>query len=574
MSKGLKATAGKLATEIKTHWNTPAKGKYVPYKEYLSLFGGVSFNYAMMTPASYISFAASCYLIMYHYNIPYLTFMVIGLIGAPLGYVWSFMGWIVADNLGFMEKKTERKMYITYGIAAALGIAFMLSDLSVLMDKSSTIYTSLNSLSGVNARTFFKLFGVQIFVAGFSGLRGILWRKKLIPKVGRFKYQLYANVIQRALLFILIGWLPIYKIGDVAERVWLLYLLISVFGLYDCGNPLGSCGDLISPNSEERILVRTFPQKFGHFFNSLLEFIVPVVIAWFPNSFGDINVYKYVLPITFIICGVMSIVFAPKIKERIPQPPLEKKVKINFWDGVFGVMRNKYRWLDTTASLLDSLGNGALAITTVVYLYTLRADGIIFSIIVAFLSLSGSITTFFSPYFMKRFSFKKLRIFVQLVNGVCSLGYIAVIYFLGDQPIVCGILMLLLMTIIRVLTDVPNTAREDMSCRLDDYQMYLSGERLSSFTGIFSIIISPITTLVSLIIPLMLLHSGYNSNWDILFVDSARFNILVIPIAIDTAGHFLMIIPYLFWDYDDKKHEMVIKELQRRAKILGGQDFE
>lgn len=37
---------GKLVTEIKTHWKTPAPGKYVPYREYLDIVFGVGNNYA------------------------------------------------------------------------------------------------------------------------------------------------------------------------------------------------------------------------------------------------------------------------------------------------------------------------------------------------------------------------------------------------------------------------------------------------------------------------------------------------------------------------------------------------
>ena len=35
-----------LFTEIKTHWSTPAEGKYVPYREYKDIFIAVGSNYA------------------------------------------------------------------------------------------------------------------------------------------------------------------------------------------------------------------------------------------------------------------------------------------------------------------------------------------------------------------------------------------------------------------------------------------------------------------------------------------------------------------------------------------------
>ena len=97
--------------------------------------------------------------------------------------------------------------------------------------------------------------------------------------------------------------------------------------------------------------------------------------------------------------------------------------------------------------------------------------------------------------------------------------------------------------------------------------MYLSGERLESFSGVFGWFTGPITSFVGLIIPLLLLKYGFNSNWDVLFIDDCRRNIIVIPIIVDVIGYFLMTIPYLFWDYDSKKQNMVMEVLKRRAEV-------
>ncbi len=570
----LKASVKKLGHEFKTYWKVPAPGKYVPYKEYLQIFGGVSFNYSMRTPINMVSFAVSCYLIMYHYQIDYLTFSVIGLLGAPLGYLWSFLSWMVADNLGFFPKKTERKFFCIYGAAIVVGLVFLIFNLSPLIPADSNLAHAINNLSGINTKTVFKILGVQLFTNAFGGVRNIFWRKKLVPKVGRYKYALYSSVWQKAILFVLIGWLPIYNIADMAERVWIIYLLMCLFGLYDCGNHLETCASYISPNAQERLWVRTFPIQLGHTFNSVLEFVVPVIIAVFPNKFADINIYRYLLPGLFILSAILTMVFAPKFKERIPQPPIEKKVQISFWDGIFGVMRNKYNWIDTVSSLIDTLGNGMLDFTVILLLYTLRADGIIYSIIITVLSLFGSAPYFISPFFIKRFSYKQIRVFGQLSKGVVSALYVVVLFFSGTNYIFMSTMLILLKCLFNLCVAIPDVASADMSCRLLDYQMYLSGERLENFKGIFGIIISPITTIVSLIIPILLLRNGYNSNWDILFVDSARFGIISIPLIIDTVGYFLMVVPYLFWDYDDKKHSMVIEELKRRARITGGEDFD
>ena len=87
---------------------------------------------------------------------------------------------------------------------------------------------------------------------------------------------------------------------------------------------------------------------------------------------------------------------------------MKKKVTINFWDGIFGVMRNKYRWTLTIVGLLDSLGNGMLAFTTILYLYTFRLSGLTYSLLVALVSFAGTPPDFFTPYFIKRFHTSRL----------------------------------------------------------------------------------------------------------------------------------------------------------------------
>ena len=65
----------------------------------------------------------------------------------------------------------------------------------------------------------------------------------------------------------------------------------------------------------------------------------------------------------------------------------------------------------------------------------------------------------------------------------------------------------------------------------------------------------------------MLLKYGFNSNWDVLFIDSSRIKIIVIPILFDIAGYLLMTIPYFFWDYDDDKQNKVMEVLRRREEV-------
>ena len=556
--------------EVKDHWKTPAEGKYVPYREYKDVFLSVGFNYAGNKSLEYLAFAASCYLMMYHYKLPYLTFSIINIINMPLNYVWTMMTWYISDNLGFMPKKKERAFYLVYALLTVIGLALIIFDPTKSIDQSGKIITYINSLEGINFSSALKIFGTHILWNGINGLRMIIWRKILIPRVGRYKWSLYCNVIPKCIMVILIGWLPFYnaEVYDVITRVWIANLLFALYGLFPFDNVIENCAQNISPNLRERIWVRTIPIKLSHFLWSILQILIPVFIGMFRHQWEDINIFKYLIPGIFIFCAAITIVFAGRIKERIPQPPLEKKVQISFWDGMFGVMRNKYKWVNTVVGLIDSLGNGMLPFVTILYLYTFRLTGLIYSLLIALVSFAGTPPDFFSPYFLKRFSYKQLCIFFQLSRALGNTIIVLSLIFLRDKFVLCGILCVVSLILMEMTKTVPVTAQHDMDIRINDYQMYLSGERLESFSGVFGWFTGPITSFVGLIIPLLLLKYGFNSNWDVLFIDDSRIKIIVIPIIIDIIGYVLMTIPYFFWDYDDRKQNSVMEVLKARERVI------
>lgn len=567
MAKVNKETFRNFFTEVKTHWNTPAEGKYVPYKEYRDIFVAVGSNYTASKVLEYITFATGCFLIMHHYNLPYLTFSIISIINMPLGYVTALIWWFVCDNLGFLPGKTEKKLYTVYISMALFGLALILFDVSSLFDPGSKFIIYLNSLEGMSATACFKVFGTHFLYSGWVGARNIFWRKKLIPKYGRYKYSLYSDVIPKCVMVILIGWLPIYEIADVSTRVWAANLLFACYNVFGFANNLETTTQNISPNVNERILVRTYPVKLSHFLQTIMTLILPAIVGTLKNKWADINFYRWVIPGTFIFCAVLTMIFAGRIKERIPQPPLEKKVNIKFWDGMFGVLHNKYRWINTMVGLLDSLGNGMLAFTSILYLYTFRLAGLPYSIIQLVISFAGTPPDLLTPYFLKRFSYKQIMIFYQLTRAAGNGALVAAIWFCGDNLVICGTVCCIVMFLMEMTKTVPTSAGHDMNVRINDYQMYLSGERLESFSGIFGWFTGPITSFVGLIIPLLLLSYGFNSNWDILFLDEARLKIVVVPLLIDVVGFLLMTIPYIFWDYDTNKQNKVIQVLKRRAEV-------
>ncbi|MBQ2812428.1 MAG: hypothetical protein IJE63_04185, partial [Clostridia bacterium] len=175
--------------------------------------------------------------------------------------------------------------------------------------------------------------------------------------------------------------------------------------------------------------------------------------------------------------------------------------------------------------------------------------------------------SFVAPYFVKRFPYRTLKIIKLVVCAVSAVSEMLTIMAFPTKQNLCGIVIFACEFFKGLATSIPDVADSDMAVRKNDYQMYLSGERLENFSGVFNWIISPVTTFVSLIIPVIILKNGFNSNWDVLYIDSARFNILAIPLMFDLVGFVLMIIPYLFWDFNNPQHEYVMEVLKQREKL-------
>ena len=92
-------------TNIKEHWKTPAPGRYVPFKEYLSIFGAIGGDYTLAYLRGFLSFGTGCYLVAFYYQIPILTFSAIPAFFIAINYLWSILNMGVDANLGFLPKK-------------------------------------------------------------------------------------------------------------------------------------------------------------------------------------------------------------------------------------------------------------------------------------------------------------------------------------------------------------------------------------------------------------------------------------------------------------------------------------
>ena len=568
--------AGNLISEFRTHWNTPAEGKYVPYKEYLSIFLAVGGNYSAQYLLGFLSFGTGCYLVAYYYEIPILTFSAINAFFLVSGYLWSMLNMGIDANLGILPKRTEQRYFALYLSVAALGLLLLIFDMTKIIPFPESLVNIMNTKwPGLNFYSIFKIFGIHLFVSGWGGFRCIIIKKKLIPKLGRYKIFAYANLIQCVIMVILICELPLYE-QPLIDRVWKLYVLFQLFGMFGFTGAPQQIADNISPNGHERMIIRCWPVKLSHLLRSVMTMVIPTVSGmFFVNGIRDRGTFQYIIPIALGLSIIMMHSGLWKIKERIPAPPLSKKKYYSFWDCIDGIMKNKYLWIKQASALLDSLGNGMIGIGQIMLIYTWRETGFFFAVAENAIAFVGNPGAFLAPWIRKRFQFKTLYVFKQIIMFASSGIFILSFLFLGDSPMLCGLVLFIGICLRDALKSAIELASEDMDIRISDYQMYISGERFEAYQGVVGWFTGPVSALISLIIPLMFYRVGFTSDWDVLFIPDVRVKCMIIGLAFDMVGYLLMSLPYIFfWDYTDEKHAMIMKELQRRADALSAEETE
>ncbi len=566
--------AGSLISEFRNHWNTPAEGKYVPYKEYVSIFLAVGGNYSAQHLLGMLSFGTGCYLVAYYYEIPMLTFSAINAFFLVSGYLWSILNMGIDANLGILPKKTEKKYFALYLSVAALGLIMLIPDLTKIIPfPEEFVYYMNTKWQGLNLYSIFKIFGIHLFVSGWGGFRCIIIKKKLIPKLGRYKIFAYSNIVQCLILVVLICELPLYE-EPLIDRVWKLYVLFQLFGMFGFTGSPQQIADNISPNGHERMLIRCYPVKLSHILRSIMTMVIPTVSGmFFVNGIRDRGTFQYIIPIALGVSVIMMYAGLGKIQERIPAPPLEKKKYYSFWDCIDGIMKNKYLWIKQASALLDSLGNGMIGIGQIMLIYTWRETGFFFAVAENAIAFVGNPGAFLAPWIRKRFQFKTLYVFKQIIMFASSGVFILAFLFLGDSPMLCGLVLFIGICLRDALKSAIELASQDMDIRISDYQMYISGERFEAYQGVVGWFTGPISALISLIIPLMFYRVGFTSDWDVLFISDVRVKCMLIGLAFDMAGYLLMSLPYIFfWDYTDEKHAKIMEELQRRAEALAEEE--
>lgn len=498
---GLKQKAVTLIDNVKYYWNDPPKGKYMSFKEIAAYAGGGIGAYFIIAMGTALAVST--------------TNMIVG--GAIGVDAWD--------------------MYILYLIATLANIP----------------------LTGLRANMV-------------DNTRG---------KGGKYRPYLLSMGIPTAIIAVAYVWFPYELLGNffpnemfgksgayvaTCAAVLVFNLLLQFFFNF-FNDAYTNLIHVLSPNTQERTDVLAVKSVVYSLAPSIMNIVLPLIAQFATNNnLYDIKVYRIGYPVFAIIGIALTIVVFANTEEKIVQAKTHT-IQISFIDSFKAVAKNKYFWIIALAGWLGFLEGAYGNILTWSYNYGHTCSGGTFALIQTLTGNASLWGMLLAPICIRKWGKKKVLIAVNFANIVCILAMIINMHSIW-WLFLCVYFNWLVCAFEQITTPA-------IQADIRDYQQYKSGERIDGMFATVLTIGNIVTLLTSSVLPQVQKYygvyegNGYAKAFDILDVNTGEpgllYKLMGALIIMAAVGAFLNMVPYFFYDFDEKKQKSVIRVLQVRS---------
>lgn len=522
---------------VKTHWKTPPKGRYMPYREIAAYSGGGIGAYMIITLGN------ACLL--------------------------SMGNTLISSTLGV----GPTDMYLLYVIAILINIPF----------------TGLRATIIDNTRN----------------------------KAGKYRPYIVRMAIPTAIICNLIVWFPYDKLGlivgegmifgkekeYVAKCAIILVLNILLnFIYYFFYDGYENLIHVLSPNTQERADVASIKSVVYSFAPTVVNLFTPIIAR---NLFGtnttDIRVYRFLYPILGVLGILLCIIVYKYTEEKIVQARTHV-VQIKFTDALRAVAKNKYFWIISLAGWIGFLESAYANILNWLYNYGGACNGNVYGLVVTLYgnaSLWGMIA---APFCIRKWGKKAVLVVTNIMNVAFILMMLPFTQEINNLTIWLVMGCLYLNALMGSFAHILNPA---IQADIRDYQQYQTGERIDGMFSAVATIGTIITLGTSAVLPVIYEKGGITAenaaivtkNPEVLnrvlgdgktvgqilaeqmeagqnnYVNpnSALYDLdIFLPlihvlIIIAAVGAAMNVIPYFWYDFNERKQKSIIRVLKIRA---------
>ena len=533
----LKEKASGLLSNVKEHWKTPAKGRYMPYKEIAAYSGGGIGAYMIITMGSACLLATSSTLL--------------------------------SSTLGV----DPMDMYIMYVLAVIANIP----------------------LTGIRASII-------------DNTRN---------KAGKYRPYIVTMAIPAAIVCNLLVWFPYAKLSDwlgdgmifgetkayVAKCAIIMFLnLLLHFFYYFFYDAYENLIHVLSPNSYERSDVAAIKSVVYSFAPTVVNLFTPIIASnLFNTNTTDIRVYRFLYPILTVGGLLLCMIVYKHTEEKIVQARTHV-VQIKFIDAIKAVSKNKYFWIISLATWIGFLESAYQNIMFWLYNYGGACNGNAFGLIQTLYGNASLWGMLLAPFCIRRWGKKSVLVVTNLFNIVFILMMLPFTNEIHNLTIWLILGCLYLNAFMGSFAHILNPA---IQADIRDYQQYKTGERIDGAFAVVTTIGTVLTLITSSVLPMIYEKNGltkenaaivtanpevlnrvladgktvgqllseqlangqdnYNNALSALYDPAVLLPLLKVLIVVAAVGALMNVIPYIWYDFNEKKQESVIRVLKIRA---------
>lgn len=488
------------------------------------------------------------------------------------------------DNVRFYWKEPPKGRFMSFKEIVAyagggIGAYFIISMGMALV--VSTTNMIVGGAIGIGAMDMYYLY--LIATLANIPLTGI--RANMIDntrgKGGKYRPYLLSMGIPTALIALGYVWFPYEKLelffsGQIFGKsssyvitcaVVLIFNLLLQFFFNFFNDAYTNLIHVLSPNTQERTDVLAIKSVVYSLAPSIINIVLPLIAQFATNNnLYDIRVYRIAYPVFAIIGIALTIVVFANTEEKIVQAKTHT-IQISFIDSFKAVAKNKYFWIIALAGWIGFLESAYGNILTWSYNYGHTCSGGTFAIIQTLTGNAALWGMLLAPICIKKWGKKKVLIAVNTANVICILAMI-----INMQNIWWLFICIYFNWLVGAFEQITTPA---IQADIRDYQQYKSGERIDGMFATVLTIGNIVTLLTSAILPAVQEHygvyegNGYKIPFDILDVTKGEpgllYKLMGALIIMAAVGAFLNMVPYLFYDFTEKKQKSVIRVLQVRS---------
>lgn len=477
--------------------------------------------------------------------------------------------------------------------------------------------TLISSTLGVDATDMYIMYVIAVLAnIPLTGIRANIIDNTR-NKAGKYRPYIVSMAIPTALICILMVWFPYNKLEAIVGTgmlfgetrayvakcaIIMLLNLILHFFYYFFYDAYENLIHVLSPNTQERADVASVKSIVYSFAPTVVNLFTPIIARnLFHSNTTDIRVYRLLYPILGVLGILLCIVVYKYTEEKIVQARTHV-VQIKFMDALREVAKNKYFWIISLAGWIGFLESSYANILNWLYNYGGACNGNVYGLIVTLYGNSSLWGMLLAPFCIRRWGKKAVLVVTNIFNIVFILMMLPFTNKIDNLTIWLVMGCLYMNGFMGAFAHILNPA---IQADIRDYQQYRTGERIDGMFSAVATIGTVIALGTSSVLPIIYEKGGitkanativtsnpevlnrmlgdeqtvgqilqaqmengqdnYTNAFSALYDPNILTSLLHVLIIVSAVGALMNVVPYFWYDFNEKKQKSVVRVLKVRA---------